>query len=117
MSNVVKISAKDVIGHDLCVASTDGDKIYDPIVKAFEDGKDVELSFEGITLITSAFLNAAIGRRYDGKYDEKIIKKSLKCVDIERDDKILIEAVIENAQRYFSNPARYKQVIKTAEES
>ena len=83
MANAVKISVKEVIGHDLCVASTDGDKLYDLIVKELEDKSPVTLSFEDIELITSAFLNGAIGRLYDGKISEQTIETLLSYADIE----------------------------------
>ena len=94
------ISVKDTLGHGTGVASRDGDKVYELIDKSLKAGDHVNLSFEGIELLTTAFLNSAIGRLY-GVYDKENLKKQFTIKAPDRQDKILIEAVIDNAIRYF----------------
>lgn len=117
MTNEIKISVEKVVGNALCVASSDGEKLYQHIFEALEANNCVTLSFSGVTLLTSAFLNSAIGRLYDGKFTEEKLRASLKVADIEQDDKLLIKAVTDNAKQYFKDPQKYKQAMKTAEES
>ena len=116
MTSTIKVSVTKVVDNSLCVASSDGDKLYEHIAKALEADSCVMLSFNGVTLLTSAFLNSAIGRLY-GKFSEEKIRALLKVEDIEHDDKLLIKAVADNAKQYFKDPQRYKQAIKVAEEN
>ena len=116
MANEVKLSVAKVSGHSLCVASCDGDKLYEHIAKALEANSCVVLSFSGVTLLTCAFLNSAIGRLY-GKFSEETIRALLKVEDIEQDDMLLIKAVTDNAKQYFKDPQRYRQAVKDAEEN
>ena len=116
MTTEVKLAVAKVVGHSLCVASSDGDKLYEHIAKALEAKSCVTLSFSGVTLLTSAFLNGAIGRLY-GEFSEEIIRALLKVEGIERDDKTLIKAVTNNAKQYFKDPQKYRQAVKAAEEN
>lgn len=56
MANEVKLSVAKVVGHSLCVASSDGDKLYEHIAKALEAKSCVTLSFSGVTLLTPVAL-------------------------------------------------------------
>ena len=115
MANEVKLSVAKVVGNKLCVDSRDGHKLYEQIEKALEANRYVTLSFSGVTLLTSAFLNSAIGRLY-GKFSEEAIRDSLKAEDIEQDDLMLIKAVTDNAKQYFKDKPRYRAAVKAAEE-
>ena len=61
MKKDTKISVFEVVGSPLCVASNDGQKVYNRLAAAIQDGRSVALSFHNVTTLTSAFLNAAIG--------------------------------------------------------
>ena len=111
MVNKVKISVLEIAGHSLCVASKDGDKLFERIVREVENGNHVVISFLGVKLLTSAFLNNGIGCLYE-KFSEDKIRNSLKVVDIEQDDLSLLRGVVNNAKRYFKNPQRYDRAIK-----
>ena len=115
MADEIKVSVISVVGNPLCVASRDGDKLYDRIVEAFEAGYRVSLSFYNVTLLTSAFLNNAIGRLY-GKFNSEEIETRLTYSDIEPDDQLMVDAVIENAKQFFKDPERHRQAVKAAEE-
>ena len=114
--NEIKLSVTQVVGNSMCVASSDGDKLYERIVSVLEAGQCAKLSFRDVALLTSAFLNSAIGRLY-GKFSEEEIRSQLKVEDIEQDDMQLIKAVADNAKQYFKDPQRYKQAIMAAEEN
>ncbi len=116
MTSEVKVSVTNVVGNSLCVASSDGDKLYEHIVPALEAGQCVRLSFRDVTLLTSAFLNGAIGRLY-GKFSEEEIRSRLKVEDVEQDDMQLIKAVADNAKQYFKDPQKYRQAVMAAEDS
>lgn len=109
------MEVKDVIGGELAVSTEGGDMVYERLVKSLSSGEKVELSFKGLDLITSAFLNNAIGKLYD-KFDSGTLNSSLKVVGLEDDDKALLHRVIRNAKLYYQNPQkmkeRYDKVLK-----
>ena len=57
----ININVYNTVGNSLCVDTEDGQKVYELIKKAIELDRKITLSFENIDLITSAFLNTAIG--------------------------------------------------------
>ena len=68
----IRISVFGVVGSPLCVASGDGQKVYDRLDTALKANRGVTLSFHNVTVLTSAFLNAAIGQLYGTFSEEQI---------------------------------------------
>jgi len=104
------ISIYSIVGDSLCVSSDDGDMVFDRIKKALDINKKVQLSFANVEMLTSAFLNNAIGKLY-GIYDENKLKESMSAIDISNEDKILLKRVIETAKLYYKNPDKFKKSI------
>ena len=113
MSQEVSISVFEVVGSPLCVASDDGQKVYDRIALALRDGRRVTVSFLNVTSLTSAFLNAAMGQLY-GAFTEEQIRSLLKVQDIEQDDLALLKRVVETAKQYFKDPERFQSAVREA---
>ena len=111
MSEDVEISIFEVVGDPLCVASNDGQKVYDRLAAALKADRSIVLSFRYITTLTSAFLNAAIGQLYEA-FTEEQIRSRLKVEDIEQDDLALLKRVVDNAKLYFEDPQRFDQAFQ-----
>ena len=111
MSEDIEISIFEVVGDPLCVASNDGQKVYDRLAAALEADRSITLSFRNITTLTSAFLNAAIGQLY-GPFSEEQIRSRLKVEDIEPDDRALLKRVVDTAKLYFKDSQRFEQVVR-----
>ena len=111
MDKRLQISMFEVVGSSFCVASGDGQKVYERLSAAIAQDQPVSLSFKNVSVLTSAFLNVAVGQLY-GKFDGKQIRQNLKVVDIEPDDKALLKRVVDSAKRYFEDPQRYEQAMK-----
>ena len=111
MSEDIGIFIFEVVGSPLCVASSDGQKVYDRIAAALKADREVALSFRNVTTLTSAFLNAAIGQLYEA-FSEKQIRSKLKVEDMEQDDLALLKRVVDNAKVYFKDPQRFDQVVR-----
>ncbi|MDE0425555.1 MAG: STAS-like domain-containing protein [Candidatus Poribacteria bacterium] len=111
MSEEIKISIFEVVGSPLCVASSDGQKVYERLNTALETERKVVLSFHNVTTLTSAFLNAAIGQLY-GTFSEEHIRAQLKVEDMEQDDLALLKRVVDNAKLYFKDPERFNKVVQ-----
>jgi len=107
MSEPITLRIFELVGSSLCVASQDGQQVYDQIAVALRENQKVRLSFLNIKSLTSAFLNAAIGQVY-GKFPEEQIRNSLSVADIERDDLVLLSRVVETAKQYFRSPRQFE---------
>ena len=115
MKTNLELSLYEIVGTPLCVASDDGQKVYDRLAAALEEGRSITLSFHNITTLTSAFLNAAIGQLY-GKFTEEQIRALLKVRDMPPDDMALLKRVVETAKQYFKDPQRFDQAVREATE-
>ena len=111
MSESIAISVFEVVGSPLCVASDDGQKVYERLALALQEGRAVSVSFLNVTGLTSAFLNAAIGQLY-GVFSEDQIRAHLKVRDIQADDLVLLRRVVDTAKAYFKDPERFRQVTR-----
>jgi len=109
MTNV-KISLYAIVGDSFCVAAEDGDKVFERIKIVLEKNRKVTLSFQNIELLTSAFLNCAVGRLY-GTFDESLIKQSLSLEHISNENKLLLKRVVDTAKIYYKDPERLNRSI------
>ncbi len=111
MSNSITLSVFEIVGSPLCVASDDGQKVYERIAAAVKEGHDVTVSFLNVASLTSAFLNAAIGQLY-GSFGEDQIRARLKVKDMAADDLALLKRVVDTSKEYF----RDTPIVKAATE-
>jgi STAS-like domain of unknown function (DUF4325) len=111
MDEKITINVFEIVGSPLCVASDDGQKVYERIGKAMRQERSVALSFMNITSLTSAFLNTAIGQLY-GEFTEEEIRAKLTVKDMEPDDLFLLKRVVDTAKAYFKNPALHKKATE-----
>ncbi|MEN5277448.1 STAS-like domain-containing protein [Brucella sp. TWI432] len=107
-----KIQISKIIDGGICVAADDGKKVYDRIYDALSTGHRVTLSFYGVTRMTTAFLNAAIGQMY-GDFDEDFIKAHLDApTDFEPWHLTRLKLVTDRAKTYFRNPELVENALK-----
>ena len=113
MSGDTRISMFEVVGSPFCVASDDGQKIYDRLDAALKANQNVVLSFHNVTALTGAFLGTAIGQLY-GTFSEEKIRSLLKVEDAKPDDLRLLKSAVNNAKLYFKDPERFNQAVREA---
>ncbi len=106
-----KISVFELVGGNAAVSSEDGEALFAQIAKAFEHNVKVVLDFENVELITSTFLNAAIGQCY-GERDGAYIKEHLAVENMEKDDMVLLKMVVERAKEYFRDKEKMEKSLK-----
>jgi hypothetical protein len=111
MSEDIKISLFEVVGSPFCVASDDGQKIYDRLASALKADLAVRLSFYNVTALTGAFLSTAIGQLY-GTFSEEKIRPLLKVENAKPDDLRLLKSAVNNAKLYFKDPERFNQAVR-----
>ena len=104
------INVFNTVGNSFCVEAEDGQKVYDLVKKSLQEGKKVKLSFQNVEMLTSAFLNTAIGQLYrDFKEDD--IKKRISVDKMEQEDMSLLKRVMSTAKLYYKNPERMEKSI------
>jgi len=111
MLKEMKVSVFEIVGSTLCIASNDGQKVFERIQAALKKDRIVILSFLSISTLTSAFLNTAIGQLY-GSFSEDQIRKQLKVQDMHPEDKALLKRVVDTAKQYFKDPNAFTEIIK-----
>lgn len=110
MKKNITVGVFEIVGSPLCVASDDGQKVYERIASALKEDRSVTVSFLNISSVTSAFLNAAIGQLY-GTFSEAEIRSKLKVKDMQPDDLALLKRVVDTAKQYFKDPKRFNQAV------
>lgn len=115
MESIV-IKVKDIINTTYCVDASDGEKIFELTKKALDEDKKVVLSFDGIELVITAFLNTAIGKLY-GIFDEERILSNLSNSDMTEDFQVIWDKVTDGAPKYYANKEAFdKNISKIVEE-
>jgi hypothetical protein len=109
MENIT-ISIVNTIGDVYGVEADDGQKVFELIAKALNDRKKVVLSFQNIEMLTTAFLNSAVGQLYKN-HTEEYIKENVTVSDISDSGKVALKRVIETAKLYYKDPEALKRSI------
>jgi hypothetical protein len=109
----IKLIVRELIDSDSAVRTDDGDLIYKNIVELFNNKNIVELDFSEINLMTTAFLNAAIGQLYSS-YSGEELNQTLSLVNVADDDRILFKKVIDRAKQYFANKKNFEDSANSA---
>ena len=111
MKNSITLSVSKIVGNPLCVASDDGQKVYDRIAAGLKEGTNITVSFLKVSSLTAAFLNAAIGQLF-GRFKEDQIGSQLKVKDMQPEDLALLKRVIDTATQYFEDPKRFNKAVQ-----
>ena len=111
MQKEAKVSAYEVVGSPFCVASGDGEKVFELLAAALENERKVALSFRNVDVLSPAFLNTAIGQLY-GPFPEEKIRSSIRLEDMKPDDQEMLKRVVENAKCYFRDPEGFDQAYE-----
>jgi hypothetical protein len=101
---MVHLKIKELIGTDLAVSTENGQKVYLEIEKNLISKEQIVLDFEGVSLIITAFLNAAIGSLFrNQKYTTEFLNENVFLTNVDSNDAHLFIEVINRAKEYFSN--------------
>lgn len=104
------INVYNIVNSPFCVDAADGEKIYNLLHKAISEKKHVNLSFKGIELVITAFLNIAVGKLYKD-FDDNTIKTYLTKTDLSETFESSWEKVIAGAPIYYSNQKEIERNI------
>ena len=114
----VSIEVANIIGDVYAIEATEGQKVFSMIKKALEENKKVVLSFLNIKILTTAFLNTAIGELYNDKigFSEESIRENLKIENLNESGIVMLKRVVETAKLRYNDPDFYKKLQQSAEE-
>lgn len=105
-----RIVIKDVVGSANWIQVADGTKVYNQILPALKAGMDVELSFCGRIFVITAFLNAAIGKLYNGQFSDETLAH-ISYIDADESDLEKVRRVVENAKLYYKNNPKFRDEL------
>jgi Icc-related predicted phosphoesterase len=106
----ITINVFNIVGNSLCVEADDGQKVFTAAKKVLSEGKKIVLSFQNVKMITTAFLNTAVGQLYRD-FPEELIKQSLSVSDMSDDDKVQLKRVTATAKIFYKDPERMQNSI------
>ena len=114
----INIEVASVIGDEYAVEASEGQKVFSMIQKAFEENRKVVLSFLNIKILTTAFLNAAIGELHNNKngFSEEFIKENLKIENLNESAIVKLKKVIDTAKLRYNDPDFHAKLQKSVEE-
>lgn len=104
-----RIEIADFIGVPFAIATDDGEKLGEKLRELLTAGETVELSLRGLEVITSSFVNPAIGTLY-GCLDARDIESQLQISDASPSDTFLIDQVKKQARAYYAQPEAFDHV-------
>ena len=89
----MKIEIRDIIKKNIAISTEDGERVFVEIKKLLDNKEElIEVSFDGIDMLISHFLNESIGRLYitfpKSRWEE--IDK-IRYTDIDEDDLELLK--------------------------
>lgn len=111
VNDVKHIDLVSIVGSGICVAPEDAEKVFCEILKALEQGKKVEISFDGVEDLTSLFVNTAIGQLYS-EFSEEHLRSRLSVVHASAQDLATLKRSVDRAKEYFKDPARFHSATR-----
>jgi hypothetical protein len=109
----MQISVLNLFG-PICADPDDGGCLCDQARQALTAGESVVLDFGGVTTLTSAFLNAAVGCLY-GSFAVEDLDRRLSWSGLDQTDESLMRLVRSNAVRFFAANAEQQAHMVAAE--
>ncbi len=97
----------------MAVSTDDGEKIFQAIDQLLKNNSTVELDFSKITIMTTAFLNAAIGQLYSA-YEGEQLNRLLVFKNLSPENKVRVRQVVERAKEYFANKKGFEESANRA---
>ena len=105
------IKVNEFISCNKGITPDEGKIIYDKLINAFSEGAKVVLDFSNVEMMTTAFLNVAIGNLYK-TYKSEQLKEMLKFEKVSEMTAFRIKKVTDNAKEFYKNQEEFSQNVK-----
>jgi hypothetical protein len=109
------INIVNTIGDVYGVEADDGQKVYEFIKKAFAENRKVVLSFLNIEMLTTAFLNTAVGQLYRD-FSEEEIRENFRVANISESGKVILKRVVDTAKLFYKDPDTFQRLQQSIDE-
>lgn len=109
--SVFNLKIFQVVGSEIAVSSEDGNLVFNQIKEAIEHNQSVVIDFKDIRIMTTAFLNSAIGQLYS-KFKSDELSKALSVENLSDSDRLLLSTVTSRAKEYFADKDSIDPLIK-----
>jgi hypothetical protein len=105
------IDVENIIDNSIAMSTEDGQKLFSVIYEHLKNKEKIQLSFKGVDILISHFLNEAIGKLYE-KFDNwDVLDQAIEYVDIDADDLDLLKTkVIPTAKNHFKDIERSEKI-------
>lgn len=104
------INIVNTVGDSFCVEADDGQKVFELIKKVLTEKRKVTLSFLNVEMLTTAFLNTAIGQLYRD-FSEDLIRENLKVENLSQSGLVSLKRVVDTAKLYYKDPEAMQRSI------
>ena len=104
------INIVNTVGDSFCVEAEDGQKVFELIKKALSEKRSVTLSFLNVEMLTTAFLNTAVGQLYRD-FSEEFIKERLSVENLTNSGAVSLKRVVDTAKLYYKDPEAMQRSI------
>jgi hypothetical protein len=111
MNDPIRISIADLIGKPRAIAATDGETVFKEIHPYLKAGTPIALSFAGIRMVITAFLNAAIGKLYRD-FTEEEIERLVEVTDLAEAFHPALQHSKTWSKAYYADPEGLERSIK-----
>ena len=98
----MNVVISEIIQSNVAISPKSGEILYSLLDKAVSRREKVILDFTGIEMMTTAFLNVAIGQLYH-KFKPEDLNTSLSLINLQKEDVSLFLKVISRAKDYFKD--------------
>lgn len=109
--NNITIKLNDYLTLNSGVTPEEGLPVYNSIIEAFKKGDTVTLDFEGVDMLTTAFLNVVIGDLYKDYSSEKL-KSMLVLINFSEPTAKRIKKVTDNAKLFYKDENSYNKDVE-----
>lgn len=109
--DILKIKITDHISLNKGITPDEAEPLYEMEMNAFRAGQKVVLDFEGVEMLTTAFLNVIIGNLYKD-YTSEELKLKLGLEHLDEATAIRIKKVTTNAKSFYNDEKDYSKVIE-----
>lgn len=100
MDNIPTIKLSEMFDKKYAISLEDAEKLYSVLKTSLDEKKKVIISFEGIELLITAFLNASFGKLFKD-YAEKDIASYIEVINLPEDKNALLQLVKERAIHFY----------------
>ncbi len=105
---MAQLQIADIIGGNAAFTPTAGDRVFEQIHGSLQESAETVLDFKGVSLITTAFLNAAIGQLY-AHYNSDFLNQHLRLQNVAPDDTKRFRMVLDRAKEYFADKTKFEE--------